>query len=149
MYDPDAKNATPQEIAEAAVTGAIAAGVLEGGIELPTAVGNTVSRVRTVRNSVGTNQDIVARVYDEKAGDGNTLYYFIPEKIITTKKVDAGLPTGTLHERTMIQEAAPTSYIYYPTEPVVWQPVAGHEGGHGRRDGRAFHVRYPDAERDK
>ncbi len=32
------------------------------------------------------------------------LYYFIPEKIITTKKVDTGLPTGTLHQRTMIQE---------------------------------------------
>ena len=300
MYDPDAKNATPQEIAEAAVTGAIAAGVLKGGIELPTAVGNTVSRVRTVRDSVGTNQDIAARVnasiaegngpfrpyeqnrtesktdrvpgeyraetpqnveyptvpiinlsmqnvadmnggtlpasgnalrkqaisrarknlgldetgtiyipasnvtrngeeyilkitrstlnkmlspsnggvvqpeslvvldnidrianngvyfksegdrkgrdqiagydhlmttvyidnqpytvdmrvrvYDEKTGGGNTLYYFTPEEIITTKKVDADLPTGTLHERTMIQEAAPTSISTIPQNEVV------------------------------
>lgn len=295
MYDPDTKNATPQEIAEAAVTGAIAAGVLKGGIELPTAVGDTVSRVKTVRDSVGTNQDIAARVnagiadgngpfrpyeqnrtesktdrvpgeyraetpqnveyptvpiinlsmqnvadmnggtlpasgnalrkqaisrarknlgldetgtiyipasnvtrngeeyilkitrstlnkmlspsnggvvqpeslvvldnidrianngvyfksegdrkgrdqiagydhlmttvyidnqpytvdmrvrvYDEKTGGGNTLYYFTPEEIITTKKVDADLPTGTLHERTMIQEAAPTSISTIP-----------------------------------
>lgn len=300
MYDPDAKNATPQEIAEAAVTGAIAAGVLKGGIELPTAVGDTVSRVRTVRDSVGTNQDIAARVnasiaegngpfrpyeqnrtesktdrvpgeyraetpqnveyptvpiinlsmqnvadmnggtlpasgnalrkqaisrarkklgldetgtiyipasnvtrngeeyilkitrstlnkmlspsnggvvqpeslvvldnidrianngvyfksegdrkgrdqiagydhlmttvyidnqpytvdmrvrvYDEKTGGGNTLYYFTPEEIITTKKVDADLPTGTLHERTMIQEAAPTSISTIPQNEVV------------------------------
>ena len=293
MYDPDTKNATPQEIAEAA-------GVLKGGIELPTAVGDTVSRVKTVRDSVGTNQDIASRVnagiadgngpfrpyeqnrpesktdrvpgeyraetpqnveyptvpiinlsmqnvadmnggtlpasgnalrkqaisrarknlgldetgtiyipasnvtrngeeyilkitrstlnkmlspsnggvvqpeslvvldnidrianngvyfksegdrkgrdqiagydhlmttvyidnqpytvdmrvrvYDEKTGGGNTLYYFTPEEIITTKKVDADLPTGTLHERTMIQEAAPTSISTIPQNEVV------------------------------
>nr|DAT62609.1 MAG TPA: Large polyvalent protein-associated domain 3 [Caudoviricetes sp.] len=308
MYDPDAKNATPQEIAEAAVTGAIAAGVLKGGIELPTAVGNTVSRVRTVRDSVGTNQDIAARVnasiaegngpfrpyeqnrteskmdrvpgeyraetpqnveyptvpiinlsmqnvadmnggtlpasgnalrkqaisrarknlgldetgtiyipasnvtrngeeyilkitrstlnkmlspsnggvvqpeslvvldnidrianngvyfksegdrkgrdqiagydhlmttvyidnqpytvdmrvrvYDEKTGGGNTLYYFTPEEIITTKKVDADLPTGTLHERTMIQEAAPTSISTIPQNRSYGNQKAGQD----------------------
>ena len=308
MYDPDAKNATPQEIAEAAVTGASAAGVLKGGIELPTAVGNTVSRVRTVRDSVGTNQDIAARVnasiaegngpfrpyeqnrpesktdrvpgeyraetpqnveyptvpiinlsmqnvadmnggtlpasgnalrkqaisrarknlgldetgtiyipasnvtrngeeyilkitrstlnkmlspsnggvvqpeslvvldnidrianngvyfksegdrkgrdqiagydhlmttvyidnqpytvdmrvrvYDEKTGGGNTLYYFTPEEIITTKKVDADLPTGTLHERTMIQEAAPTSISTIPQNRSYGNQKAGQD----------------------
>lgn len=308
MYDPDAKNATPQEIAEAAVTGAIAAGVLKGGIELPTAVGDTVSRVKTVRDSVGTNQDIASRVnagiaegngpfrpyeqnrteskadrvpgeyraetpqnveyptvpiinlsmqnvadmnggtlpasgnalrkqaisrarknlgldetgtiyipasnvtrngeeyilkitrstlnkmlspsnggvvqpeslvvldnidrianngvyfksegdrkgrdqiagydhlmttvyidnqpytvdmrvrvYDEKTGGGNTLYYFTPEEIITTKKVDADLPTGTLHERTMIQEAAPTSISTIPQNRSYGNQKAGQD----------------------
>lgn len=51
MYDPDAKNATPQEIAEAAVTGAIAAGVLKGGLELPSLVGDRVSVIRRTRET--------------------------------------------------------------------------------------------------
>lgn len=51
MYDPDAKNATPQEIAEAAVTGAIAAGVLKGGLELPSLVGDRVSVIRRTREA--------------------------------------------------------------------------------------------------
>ena len=63
--------------------------------------------------------DMRVRVYDEKTGGGNTLYYFTPEEIITTKKVDADLPTGTLHERTMIQEAAPTSISTIPQNEVV------------------------------
>ena len=63
--------------------------------------------------------DMRVRVYDEKTGGGNTLYYFTPEEIITTKKVDADLPTGTLHERTMIQEAAPTFISTIPQNEVV------------------------------
>lgn len=51
MYDPGAKNATPQEIAEAAVTGAIAAGVLKGGLELPSLVGDRVSVIRRTREA--------------------------------------------------------------------------------------------------
>lgn len=53
--------------------------------------------------------DMRVRVYDAPSGGENRLYYFTPEEIVTTKKVGANLPTGTLHERTMSQETAPTS----------------------------------------
>ena len=33
IYDPDAPNATPEEIAQSALMGAVAAGVLQGGLE--------------------------------------------------------------------------------------------------------------------
>lgn len=35
MYNPDAPNATPEEIAQSALIGSLAAGVLQGGLELP------------------------------------------------------------------------------------------------------------------
>ena len=52
--------------------------------------------------------DMRVRVYDAPSGGENRLYYFTPEEIVTTKKVGANIPTGTLHERTMIQDETPT-----------------------------------------
>lgn len=117
MYDPDAKNATPQEIAEAAVTGAIAAGVLKGGIELPTAVGNTVSRVRTVRDSVGTNQDIVGRV-NAGIAEGNGPFRPYEQNAETIPVVQ-----NTMDQRTV--EPAPVQANQTATSPLpqVQQPV--------------------------
>lgn len=117
MYDPDAKNATPQEIAEAAVTGAIAAGVLKGGIELPTAVGNTVSRVRTVRDSVGTNQDIASRV-NAGIAEGNGPFRPYEQNAETVPVVQ-----NTMDQRTV--EPAPVQANQTATSPLpqVQQPV--------------------------
>ena len=60
------------------------------------------------------------RVYDAPAGGENRLYYFTPEEIVTTKKVGANIPTGTLHERTMIQDGAPTL-----SAPIIADSSAG------------------------
>lgn len=61
MYNPEAENATPQEILQSAALGSLAAGVLQGGLELPSAVSRTVSDIRDVRQAVGSNQDIINR----------------------------------------------------------------------------------------
>lgn len=61
MYNPDAENATPREILQSAALGSLAAGVLQGGLELPGAVSRTVSDIRDVRKAVGSNQDIINR----------------------------------------------------------------------------------------
>lgn len=121
MYDPDAKNATPQEIAESAVTGAIAAGVLKGGIELPTAVGNTVSRVRSVRDSVGTNQDIVGRVNAGIAEGNGPFRPYEPNR------------AESKAERVPGEYRAETPQnVEYPTVPIInlsMQNVADMNGG--------------------
>ena len=61
MYNPDAENATPREILQSAALGSLAAGVLQGGLELPGAVSRKVSDIRDVRQAVGSNQDIINR----------------------------------------------------------------------------------------
>lgn len=61
VYNPAAENATPQEILQSAALGSLAAGVLQGGLELPGAVSRTVSDIRDVRQSVGSSQDIINR----------------------------------------------------------------------------------------
>ena len=61
VYNPAAENATPQEILQSAALGSLAAGVLQGGLELPGAVSRTVSDIRDVRQAVGSNQDIINR----------------------------------------------------------------------------------------
>lgn len=60
-YDPDAPNATPEEIAQSALMGAVAAGVLQGGLELPGAISNAASDIRTTRRAIGSNEDIARR----------------------------------------------------------------------------------------
>lgn len=69
IYDPDAENATAEEIAESAIMGMVAAGVLQGGLVLPTAVSDTVSDVRNVRQAIGSNQDIINRANQRIAQD--------------------------------------------------------------------------------
>ena len=61
IYDPDAPNATPEEIAQSAIMGAVAAGVLQGGLELPGAISNAASDIRTTRRAIGSNEDITQR----------------------------------------------------------------------------------------
>ena len=61
IYDPDAPNATPEEIAQSAIMGAVAAGVLQGGLELPGAISNAASDIRTTLRAIGSNEDITQR----------------------------------------------------------------------------------------
>lgn len=69
MYNPEAENATPEEILQSAALGSLAAGVLQGGLELPGAVSRTVSDIRDVRQAVGSNQDIINRANQRIAQD--------------------------------------------------------------------------------
>lgn len=69
VYDVDAKNATAGEIAESAVMGMVTAGILQAGIELP----GTVSQVMDIRQSIGTNQDIVSRVNQRLSQPGQVM----------------------------------------------------------------------------
>lgn len=66
IYDPDAENATAEEIAQSAILGAAAAGVLQAGLELPGAV----SDVRSARAEVGSGADILSRVNQRLAQPG-------------------------------------------------------------------------------
>lgn len=61
IYDPDAPNATLGEIGQSALMGAVAAGVLQGGLELPGAISNAASDIRTTRRAIGSNEDIARR----------------------------------------------------------------------------------------
>lgn len=72
MYNPEAENATPQEILQSAALGSLAAGVLQGGLELPGAVSRTVSDIRDVRQAVGSNQDIINRANQRISQDMQT-----------------------------------------------------------------------------
>ena len=74
--------------------------------------------------------DMRVRVYDALSGGGNRLYYFTPEEIVTAKKIGANLPTGTLHERTMSQETAPTiaTTIPHPEQGVNARSAQNSDG---------------------
>ena len=61
IYNPEAENATLGEIGQSALMGAVAAGVLQGGLELPGAISNAASDIRTTRRAIGSNQDIARR----------------------------------------------------------------------------------------
>lgn len=55
IYNPDAENATAEEIAQSAVLGAVAAGVLQAGLELPTAVSDRIDTRNQVRQMAEAN----------------------------------------------------------------------------------------------
>ena len=62
MYNPDAENATPREILQSAALGSLAAGVLQGGLELPSYLGNQIdtrNRIRNIAQENLSNQDFV------------------------------------------------------------------------------------------
>lgn len=77
IYDPDAENATAEDIAQSAILGAAAAGVLQVGLELPGAV----SDVRSARAEVGSGADILSRVNQRLAQPGQVAADFqgLPE----------------------------------------------------------------------
>lgn len=70
IYDPDAPNATPEEIAQSALMGAVAAGVLQGGLELP----GTISDIYSTRRSIGSNAEIAARAGERLSTPASPVY---------------------------------------------------------------------------
>lgn len=116
IYDPDAPNATPEEIAQSALMGAVAAGVLQGGLELPGAISNAASDIRTTRRAIGSNKDIARRATANiQAGQnmarysgGNPLAVTLP----TVEEAKGGLflPGSPAYQRNVVDNPAGAGY---------------------------------------
>lgn len=121
IYDPDAPNATPEEIAQSALMGAVAAGVLQGGLELPGAISNAASDIRTTRRAIGSNEDIARRATANIQAGQNMARYS------SGNPLAAMLPTG--------EEALAGKRAYLPGSPVYQRSAvdnpagAGYDGG--------------------
>ena len=115
IYDPDAPNATPEEIAQSALMGAVAAGVLQGGLELP----GTISDIYSTRRSIGSNAEIAARAGERLS---TPAYRDVADNPIATM-----LPTG--------EEALAGKRVYLPGSPAYQRSAvdnpagAGYDGG--------------------
>ena len=115
IYDPDAPNATPEEIAQSALMGAVAAGVLQGGLELP----GTISDIYSTRRSIGSNAEIAARAGERLS---TPAYRDVADNPLATM-----LPTG--------EEALAGKRAYLPGSPVYQRSAvdnpagAGYDGG--------------------
>ena len=121
IYDPDAPNATPEEIAQSALMGAVAAGVLQGGLELP----GTISDIYSTRRSIGSNAEIAARAGERLS---TPAYRDVADNPLATM-----LPTG--------EEALAGKRAYLPGSPVYQRSAvdnpagAGYDGGNQTKTG--------------
>lgn len=116
IYDPDAPNATLGEIGQSALMGAVAAGVLQGGLELPGAISNAASDIRTTRRAIGSNEDIARRATANiQAGQnmaryasGNPLAVTLP----TVEEAKSGLflPGSPAYQRSAVDNLAGAGY---------------------------------------
>ena len=116
IYDPDAPNATLGEIGQSALMGAVAARVLQGGLELPGAISNAASDIRTTRRAIGSNEDIARRATANiQAGQnmaryasGNPLAVTLP----TAEEAKSGLflPGSPAYQRSAVDNPAGAGY---------------------------------------
>lgn len=127
IYDPDAPNATPEEIAQSALMGAVAAGVLQGGLELP----GTISDIYSTRRSIGSNAEIAARAGERLS---TPAYRDVADNPIATM-----LPTG--------EEALAGKRVYLPGSPAYQRSAvdnpsgAGYDGGNQTETGGVTYER--------
>lgn len=127
IYDPDAPNATPEEIAQSALMGAVAAGVLQGGLELP----GTISDIYSTRRSIGSNAEITARAGERLS---TPAYRDVADNPLATM-----LPTG--------EEALAGKRAYLPGSPVYQRSAvdnpseAGYDGGNQTETGGVTYER--------
>lgn len=127
IYDPDAPNATPEEIAQSALMGAVAAGVLQGGLELP----GTISDIYSTRRSIGSNAEITARAGERLS---TPAYRDVADNPLATM-----LPTG--------EEALAGKRAYLPGSPVYQRSTvdnpseAGYDGGNQTETGGVTYER--------
>lgn len=133
IYDPDAPNATLGEIGQSALMGAVAAGVLQGGLELPGAISNAASDIRTTRRAIGSNEDIARRATANIQAGQNMARYS------SGNPLAAMLPTG--------EEALAGKRAYLPGSPVYQRNVvdnpsgAGYDGGNQTETGGVTYER--------
>lgn len=131
IYDPDAPNATLGEIGQSALMGAVAAGVLQGGLELPGAISNAASDIRTTRRAIGSNGDIARRATANIQAGQNMARYSSGNPLAVT------LPT--------VEEAK--SGLFLPGSPVYQRNAvdnpsgAGYDGGNQTETGGVTYER--------
>lgn len=131
IYDPDAPNATLGEIGQSALMGAVAAGVLQGGLELPGAISNAASDIRTTRRAIGSNEDIARRATANIQAGQNMARYSSGNPLAVT------LPT--------VEEAK--SGLFLPGSPVYQRNAvdnpsgAGYDGGNQTETGGVTYER--------
>lgn len=131
IYDPDAPNATLGEIGQSALMGAVAAGVLQGGLELPGAISNAASDIRTTRRAIGSNGDIARRATANIQAGQNMARYSSGNPLAVT------LPT--------VEEAK--SGLFLPGSPVYQRNAvdnpsgAGYDGGNQTKTGGVTYER--------
>lgn len=109
IYDSDAPNATPEEIAQSALMGAVAAGVLQGGLELP----GTISDIYSTRRSIGSNAEIAARAGERLS---TPAYRDVADNPLATM-----LPTG--------EEALAGKRAYLPGSPAYQRSAVDNPSG--------------------
>lgn len=109
IYDPDAPNATPEEIAQSALMGVVAAGVLQGGLELP----GTISDIYSTRRSIGSNAEIAARAGERLS---TPAYRDVADNPLATM-----LPTG--------EEALAGKRVYLPGSPAYQRSAVDNPSG--------------------
>lgn len=118
IYDADAETATPEEIAQSAVMGMVAAGVLQAGIELPGAVSGAVSAARAVRSATGTNADIMGRVNQRLSSPGT-----VEQDVMGLYSLPTQAETNAVNalENTVERNALylPGSPLYSPIRPTA------------------------------
>lgn len=115
IYNPEAENATLGEIGQSALMGAVAAGVLQGGLELPGAISNAASDIRTTRRAIGSNQDIARRATANIQAGQNMARYS------SGNPLAAMLPTG--------EEALAGKRVYLPGSPAYQRSAVDNPSG--------------------
>lgn len=126
IYNPEAENATLGEIGQSALMGAVAAGVLQGGLELPGAISNAASDIRTTRRAIGSNKDIARRATANIQAGQNMARYS------SGNPLAAMLPTG--------EEALAGKRAYLPGSPVYQRSTVDNSAGAGY-DGGTQNIR--------
>ena len=68
IYDPEAENATLDEIAQSAVMGMLASGVLQAGVEIPAAISNRVDTARQARQNMADPEFLLRTAQEATEG---------------------------------------------------------------------------------
>ena len=154
IYDPDAQNATPEEIIQNALMGMAVAGVLQGGIELPSALStrSDVSRQATENLS---NPDFVQRTTADAINqfnqNVNNRTAFVPDNplVNTLPTVSDALyyapgtaQSAQTQQQVNVQPSAETSTqprqgVQIPVQERTWQDA-------GNRKVNAFQYDHPE-----
>lgn len=137
IYDPDAKNASLDEIAQNAVMGMVAAGVLQAGIELPSAISTRVDTTRQANANLN-NPEFVQRTTNEAVQNINQNLNRQP---FTLPSVQAQ-ETANVQQVTapQVQQETPVQRrqgVQAPIEDRTWQDA-------GNRKVNAFQYDHPE-----
>lgn len=141
IYDSDAATATPEDIAKSALMGMAAAGVLQVGIELPSAISNRAD-VTQQANANLNNPEFVQRTTQQAIQDINqTLSQRPTNEPVTLPSVESQAAiTEQVSPATQVQQEMPAQRrqgVQMPIEERTWQDA-------GNRKVNAFQYDHPE-----